>query len=52
MEISVDQFCSFEHAAVINRQPVKSLKVGCNMGILSMICDKMCKSILNEAFVH
>ena len=43
-----DQFASFEHAVVINRQPVEMLEDGCNMSILSMICNTMCKSILND----
>ena len=43
----VNQCCSFEHTAVLNRQPVELLQDGCNMSILSMICDNTSMGILN-----
>ena len=43
----INQCCSFEQAAVIYRLLVELLKDGYSMIILSMICDNMCKSILN-----
>ena len=43
----IDQCRDFEHATVIDRQPVESLEDGCNMRILSMIYDNICKNILN-----
>ena len=33
--------------AVIDRQPVESLKDGCNMIALSLICNNTCESVLN-----
>ena len=45
--IFIDQCCYFEQMAVVDRQPVQSLKGGCNMHIVSMIFDNTCQSILN-----
>ena len=44
MEKYVDQCCSFEHTAVINRQPVGSFEDGCYVSILSLfvtICARV-----------
>ena len=37
VEKFVNQCCSFEHVAVINRQPVKPLEDGCDMSILAVV---------------
>ena len=42
MKTFVDQCCGFEHAWVINGQPVELLEDECSMTIL---CDNPCKSI-------
>ena len=38
MEKFVNHCSSFEHAAVINRQPVKSLEDGCNAQVTLWRC--------------
>ena len=35
------------YAAVINREPVESLKDGCDMIINSLICKNMCQGVMN-----
>ena len=35
------------HTAILNRQPVELLQNGCNMSILSMVCNNTSKGILN-----
>ena len=38
---------AFEHTSILHGQPVELLQNGCNMSILSMICNNMSKDILN-----
>ena len=37
----------FEHTSILNGKPVELLQNGCDMSILSMICNNTSKGILN-----
>ena len=47
MQKFIHKCCDFENTTILNRQPVEFLWNGCNMSILSMICNNTSKGVLN-----